>query len=358
MARLDRLASVKDIAQIAAVIGREFTHELILAVAGLEDSVLTEGLEKLAEAGLVMRRGTPPLAAYHFKHALIQDISYSSLLKSRRQQLHARICTVLVERFAELIETQPELAAHHFSQAGLIAEAVDYWHRAAKLASSRAAPEEAYNHLGFALDGLKQLPETDESRHLRLDLLGQRVTPIIATRSYASPEMKELIDDAMSLYAVLDDASQQIFPILYARWVTALTGGRAIDAPGISAEFLAEAERQNDELKIILGNRISGCARVMVGQPGRGMDFLERALALMEEHAGSVGGVVVALRLPIRIVAPIYNCRFRHGWYSLACSSHAPNARSPYQSPRRSVRIVDGRPRSRSFASSRRSACC
>jgi len=278
MARLDRLASVKDIAQIGAVIGREFRHELILAVVGLEDSVLTAGLEKLAEAGLVIRRGTPPLANYIFKHALIQDISYASLLKSRRQQLHARISKVLVEQFSDLIETQPELAAQHFSEAGLVSEAIEYWHRAAKLASSRASHEEAYIHLGFALNGLKQLPASDESRHLHLDLLGQRVTPIIATRSYASPEKEDLIADAMSVYAALDDASQQIFPILYARWACALTGGRTVDAPGIAAEFLDEAQRQKDELKVILGNRLSGCSRIMVGQPGRGLDFLERSL--------------------------------------------------------------------------------
>ena len=277
MARLDRLVSVKDIAQIGAVIGREFQHELILAVAGLEDSVLTEGLEKLAEAGLVLRRGTPPLATYLFKHALIQDISYASLLKSRRQQLHAKISTVLVERFPDLVETQPELAAQHFSEAGLISDAIEYWHRAAKLAISRAAPEEAYNHLGFALDGLKQLPESDENRHLRLDLLGQRVTPTIATRSYGSPEMKDLIADAMSVYSSLDEASQQIFPIMYARWVSALTSGRAMDSPGIAAELLAEAEHQKDELKIALGNRLCGCALVMVGQPRQGLGFLERA---------------------------------------------------------------------------------
>jgi len=278
MARLDRLASVKDIAQIGAVIGREFGHELILAVAGLEDSVLTYGLEKLAEAGLVLRRGTPPQASYLFKHALIQDISYASLLKSRRQQLHAKISTVLVERFPDLIETQPELAAQHFSEAGLVSEAVEYWHRAANLASSRAAPEEAYNHLGFALDGLKQLPESDENRHLRMDLLGQRVTPIIATRSYGSPEMKSLIDDAMSVYASLDNVSQQIFPIHYARWTKALTGGRAIEAPGISTEVLDEARRQKDDLKIILGNRLKGCSLVVVGEPGDGLRYLELAL--------------------------------------------------------------------------------
>jgi len=290
MARLDRLASVKDIAQIGAVIGREFHHELILAVAGLEESVLCDGLERLADAGLVMRRGTPPLANYIFKHALIQDISYASLLKSRRQQLHAKISTVLVERFPDLIETQPELAAQHFSEAGLIAEAVEYWHLAAKHAISRAAPEEAYNHLGFALDGMKQLPETDETRHLRLELLGQRVTPIIATRSYGSPEMKDLVDDAMSVYAALDDASQQIFPIYYARWVSSLTNGRTVDSPGIATEFLAEAERQNDELKIILGQRLNGCALTMVGQPGQALDFLEQALSnLGDSQSDEIG---------------------------------------------------------------------
>ncbi len=278
MARLDRLASVKDIAQIGAVIGREFRHELILAIAGLEDPVLTAGLEKLAEAGLVLRRGTPPLASYLFKHALIQDILYASLLKSRRQQLHAKISKVLVEQFPQLVETQPELAAQHFAEAGLIAEAIEYWHRAAEIASSRAAPEEAYKHLGFALDGLKQLPDSAENQHLRLDLLGQRVTPIIATRSYGSPEMKDLVADAMSVYAELDDASQQIFPILYARWASALTGGRAIDAPGIASEVLVEAERQQDGLKIVLGNRLLGCSLVMVGQPRKALNYLERAL--------------------------------------------------------------------------------
>ena len=278
MARLDRLASVKEIAQIGAVIGREFGHELILAVAGFEDSVLTEGLEKLAAAGLVMRRGTPPLAHYIFKHALIQEISYASLLKSRRQQFHAKISEVLVERFPGLIETQPEIAAQHFAEAGLISQAVEYWHRAANLASSRAAPEEAYNHLGFALDGLKQLDDSEDNRRLRLDLLGQRVTPTIATSSYGSPQMVSLIDDAMSVYASLDDVSPKIFPIHYARWTRALVGGRAVEGPGISNEVLDEARRQKDELMIILGNRLRGCALVMVGEPGEGLRYLELAL--------------------------------------------------------------------------------
>ncbi len=144
--------------------------------------------------------------------------------------------------------------------------------------------------MGFALNGLDQLPDSVENRRLRLDLLGQRVTPIIATRSYASPELNDLIDDAMSVYAELDHASEQIFPILYARWAAALTGGRAVDAPDIAAEVLAEAQRQNDELKIILGNRLSGCALVMVGQPVLGLQFLERALVdLGDSQSDEIG---------------------------------------------------------------------
>ena len=235
---------------------------MILAVAELEDSSLTIGLQKLADAGLVFRRGTPPQATYSFKHALIQDTAYASLLKSRRQQLHAKISSVLVARFAEFTATQPELAAHHFAEAGLTAEAVEYWHRAANLASSRAALEEAYNHLGSALAALDNLPACDENRRLRLDLLGERITPIIAIRSYASPELVELTDDAMSVYHELDDITTQIFPIMYARWVSYLTGGRTVHSRTVAAEFLAEAERQHDRLATILGWRLSGCTLV------------------------------------------------------------------------------------------------
>ncbi|MFT5504884.1 MAG: class 3 adenylate cyclase, partial [Gammaproteobacteria bacterium] len=284
MARLDRLGLVKEIAQIGAVIGREFGHELIHAVAGLEDSILTERLEKLAEAGLVLKRGTPPFASYLFKHALIQDISYASLLKSKKQLLHGKISKVLIETFPDLIETQPELAAHHLSEAGLISEAIKYWHLASELASSRAAPEEAYIHLGLALEGLKQLPESNANLHLRLQLLGQRVTPTIATSSYGGPKLKGLIADAMTVYARLDEPSEQIFLIIYAQWASALTSGRTIDAPGIAVELLNEARRQKDDLKIILGYRISGCGAVMMGQPRESLDFLEKALSVLGDR--------------------------------------------------------------------------
>ncbi|TIM99674.1 MAG: adenylate cyclase, partial [Mesorhizobium sp.] len=126
-ARLDRLPAAKQVAQIGAALGREFNHELLAAVAGLPEAALAQGLDELVNSGLAFRRGTPPEATYTFKHALVQDTAYVSLLRGTRQKLHARIAQVLEERWPEVVETQPELLAHHFTQAELTARAADYW---------------------------------------------------------------------------------------------------------------------------------------------------------------------------------------------------------------------------------------
>src|SRR5439155_7358752 len=143
VARLDRLASPKDVAQIGAAIGREFSHELIAAVSALAPMDLGAALERLTASGLISRRGTPPHATYSFKHALVQDAAYVTMLKSRRRQLHASIAKVLVERFPEMAETLPEVVAHHFTEAGLTSEAIGYWLKAGRLASARSANLEA-----------------------------------------------------------------------------------------------------------------------------------------------------------------------------------------------------------------------
>ena len=134
VARLDRLGSVKDVAQIGAAIGREFSHELIAAVSALAPMDLDAALERLTASGLISRRGTPPDATYSFKHALVQDAAYATMLKSRRRQLHASIAKVLVERFPAMAESLPEVVAHHFTEAGLASEAIGYWLKAGRLA--------------------------------------------------------------------------------------------------------------------------------------------------------------------------------------------------------------------------------
>src|SRR6476646_2299296 len=127
MARLDRLAPVREIAQIGAAIGREFSHSLLGAVVGRDETALKRGLAQLEQAGLVFRRGEPPDAVYSFKHALVRDAAYESLLKSRRHQLHAQIARTLEEEFPDVVVSQPEIVAHHFSAAGLVEPAIDYW---------------------------------------------------------------------------------------------------------------------------------------------------------------------------------------------------------------------------------------
>jgi predicted ATPase len=139
-ARLDRLATVREIAQLGAVLGREFAYEVIRAVAPWEESTLQNGLAQLVDAELIYRRGLPPRATYLFKHALIQDAAYQSLLKSQRQLYHQRIAQVLEERFPEITETEPELVAHHYTEAGLHEQAVGYWQLARQRAMQPFGP--------------------------------------------------------------------------------------------------------------------------------------------------------------------------------------------------------------------------
>ena len=147
MARLDRLAPVKEIGQIGAAIGREFSYSLLRALVGRDETALKHALAQLEQAELVFRRGEPPEAVYSFKHALVRDAAYESLLKSRRQQLHGQIARALEERFADIVASQPEIVAHHFTEAGLVDPAIDYWLKAGNLALSRSANAEAVKHL-------------------------------------------------------------------------------------------------------------------------------------------------------------------------------------------------------------------
>src|SRR5215468_3966254 len=162
MARLDRLAPVREIAQIGAAIGREFSYPLMRAVVGRDETALKHGLSQLEQAGLLFRRGEPPDAVYNFKHALVRDAAYESLLKSRRQQLHGQIARTLEERFADILASQPEIVAHHFTQAGLVDPAIDYWFKAGNLALSRSANAEAVKHLRQGIELTRSLAPSPE----------------------------------------------------------------------------------------------------------------------------------------------------------------------------------------------------
>ena len=170
MARLDRLAPVNEIAQIGACIGREFSYELLARVSPLSNEQLEEALKKLTKTGLVYRRGTPPDATYTFKHALVQDAAYDSLLKSRRAQLHAQIAQVLEKDFSERVANEPELLAHHYTQAGNLAAAIPLWRKAGELALARVALQEAVGHFQKGLALIEQLPPSSERDGLELSI--------------------------------------------------------------------------------------------------------------------------------------------------------------------------------------------
>jgi len=214
MARLDRLAPVKELAQLGATIGREFSYEILQAVSLLDEAMLQRGLQQLVEAELVYQRGLLPRARYIFKHALIQDTAYQSLLKSRRQQLHQQIAQVLEERFAETVETQPELVAHHYTEAGLIAQAIPYWQRAGKRAIQRSAYVEAMAHLTKGLEVLKVLPDTPEHTQQELLLQTTLAQALTVTKGFSASEVEHAYARALELSQQVGE-TLQLFPALH-----------------------------------------------------------------------------------------------------------------------------------------------
>jgi len=217
MARLDRLVTAKGIAQLGAVIGRQFPYALLRMVSQIEDLTLQRELGRLVEAEIVYQRGLPPQATYMFKHALIQDAAYQSLLKSTRQQYHQRIAHVLEAQFPEIAETQPELLAQHCTEAGLTEQAVSYWHHAGQKANERSAYLEAIRHLAKGLELLKALPETPQRLQREVDMLIVLGASLVATKGYAVREVGETYTRARHLCQALDNP-HQLFSVLRGLW--------------------------------------------------------------------------------------------------------------------------------------------
>jgi predicted ATPase len=212
-ARLDRLATGKEVAQLAATLGRAFPFELLRAVAPLDEARLQQALARLVDAELLYQRGMPPQATYLFKHALIQEAAYLSLLKSTRQQYHQRIAQVLAEHFPETIETQPELLAHHYTEAGLHAQAIRYWQRAGQQALQRSANSEAVRHLTTGLALLATFPETPQRAQQELDLQIALGPALVVTKGYAAPEAEQTYARARELCRQVGE-TPQLFPTL------------------------------------------------------------------------------------------------------------------------------------------------
>src|SRR5262249_39550440 len=190
MARLDRLAMVKSLAQLGATLGREFSYDLLQAVSPWDEGTVQRGLHQLVEAEFLYQRGLPPQATYLFKHALIQDTAYQSLLRSTRQQYHQRISQALEAQFPQTVTAQPEILAHHYTEAGLNEPAVSYWQRAGERAMQRSAHAEAISHLTKGLEVLQALPDTPERTQQELLLQTTLGPALMAVKGYAALEVE------------------------------------------------------------------------------------------------------------------------------------------------------------------------
>jgi class 3 adenylate cyclase/predicted ATPase len=240
MARLDRLITAKGLAQQAAVIGRQFSYALLQAVSQLDDPTLQRELNRLVEAELVHQRELPPQATYLFKHALVVDAAYASLLKSTRQQYHQRIAQILEEQFPETTATQPELLAYHYTEAGLNAQAVGYWQKAGEHSIQHSAYVEAISHLTKGLEVLQTPPAVPTRIHQELGLqilLGQA---LIVTKGQAASEVGDAYHRAQELCQWVEDASQR-FRVLYGLWHFHVVRAELQTVRALSEELLSLA---------------------------------------------------------------------------------------------------------------------
>jgi hypothetical protein len=281
MARLDRLAATREIAQLGATLGREFSYELIHATSPLDEGTLQQGLRQLVEAELVYQRGLPPQATYLFKHALVQDTAYQSLLKSRRQQLHQQIAQVLEERFAEIRETQPELLAHHYTEAGLLAQAIPYWQQAGQQAVQRSANAEAISHLTRGLELLKTLPDTPERTQQELALQIALGAPVMITTGYGSPEVEKVYSRARELCGLIGE-TPQLFRVLWGLWTLYLTRGDCRIARDLGEQLLRLARNTQDPASLLEAHVAFGITLVFFGELTAARTHLEQGITLYD----------------------------------------------------------------------------
>ena len=295
-ARLDRLSPVRKIAEIGAAIGREFSHELIAAVAAeTPASELDDALRQLVASELLYSRGTPPDAVYTFKHALVQDAAYCALLRGARQQLHARIAGTLEARFPEVVAAQPELLARHCTEGGLAERAVGYWLAAAERALRAAANAEAIEHLSRGIQLLtSSLPDTPERRRTELRFQTMLGPALLATKGWAAAEAAQAYHRAEELCRALGDPGER-FKVVVGLWFFHLTRGETRQAGSLGEELFRLAEQQNDDDLRLQALHAAWGRSMWVGQFAAGLEYAERGLALYSpsqhaSHALTYGG--------------------------------------------------------------------
>jgi predicted ATPase len=281
MARLDRLATVKAMAQLGATLGREFSYELLQAVAPWDQGTLQQGLHQLVAAEFLYQQGLPPQATYRFKHALIQDAAYQSLLRSSRQQYHQHIAQVLEARFPDNRETQPELLAHHYTEAGLMAQAIPYWQQAGQRALWRSANVEAIEHLTRGLDILKTLPDTPEHAQRELDLQVALGPALMATKGLAALEVEYTYTRARELCHQMGE-TPQLFPVLMGLCIFHRQRGAFQTACQVGKQCLALAQHVDEPALLLEAHCALGIPLFYLGELALSRFHLEQGNALYD----------------------------------------------------------------------------
>ena len=278
MARLDRLAAVKALAQLGATLGREFSYALLRAVAPWEEGIVHQGLHQLVAAEFLYQRGVPPQATYTFKHALIQDVAYQSLLRSTRQQYHQRIAQALEAQFPETVATQPELVAQHYTTAGCHEQAILYWQRAGEHASDRSANLEAVSHFTTGIELLKTLPETPEHTQQALTLHIALGAALLMAKGHAAPEVEHAYTRARELCQQVGE-TPQLVPVLFGLWRYYVTRPQLHTARELGETLLRLAQRAHDPAFAVIAHYALGWTCFCLGALPAARQHLEAGIA-------------------------------------------------------------------------------
>jgi predicted ATPase len=292
MARLDRLGPAKRVAQVGAAIGREFSHALLAAVIGRREPEVNSSLDRIVQSGLLFRQGVPPHATYLFKHALVQDAAYGTLLREARRSLHARIAEVFENGFPEIASSRPELIARHCAEAGLIEKAARFWGLAGQRSLDRSALIEAVEQFTFALEQIAKLPTTPALRREQIKLQLALIQPLHHTKGYASREAIDAVERARMLIERSQEFGDpledplQLFSVLYGSFAANYIAFNGDIVLGLAEQFLSLAESQKMTGPIMIGHRLVGTILMCLGDFSEALKHLDRAVTLYDpkEH--------------------------------------------------------------------------
>jgi class 3 adenylate cyclase/tetratricopeptide (TPR) repeat protein len=283
MERLDRVAHGRRLAQIAAVIGREFSYDLLTVASRENENDLRSALSQLEAADVIYRTGVSPSVRFAFKHVLLRDAVYSSLLRGKRQEIHADIAAVLETHFRDAVENRPEILAYHYSQAGKNESAIRCWRESGRRALSNSANVEAIGHFRNALQLLRELPETAERNKEEIEIQLALGIPLIAVQGYAAAETRQAFERARSLCLKLN-AAPEYFQALFGLWGHAWMGGKNDEALVMANEFVAKTQETPDPVLLMVAHRVMGSTLLTIGEFETSRRHFEDSIALSKSE--------------------------------------------------------------------------